>query len=153
MGAATLAQASADSLGGAEMPVFSLISREQAQVALSWEGMLPLWVELRCLCFPCSSRSLLLQEVGAATSSFSGAALLVRDPADSLGGVKAPVFSLISQGMSTNTASISSGTGWAPLSWGPHWQELETCVIPPGSYSTCLKRSVDLRARLLPSHC
>ena len=74
------------------MPVFSLIDREQAPVALLWEWMLPLaallalphwweplqilWVELRCLCFPCSSRSLLLQGVSAATSNFFGAAPL-----------------------------------------------------------------------------
>ena len=56
----------------------------QALVALSREWALPhwheplqiLWAELRCLCFPCSSGSLLLQEVGAAASSFSGTALL-----------------------------------------------------------------------------
>ena len=83
-----------------------------------------------------------MQEVGAATSRFSGAALLVRARADPLGGAKAPVFSLIAQGLSTTTASNFSGAGWAPLAQGPHWQEPGTCVIPPGGYSTCSKKSV-----------
>ena len=39
-------------------------------MALSQEWALPLWVELRHLCFPCSSRSLLLHEVGTAASRF-----------------------------------------------------------------------------------
>ena len=51
-GAALLTQASVESLGRAKMPEFSLISREWATAALSQERMLPLWVELRCLCFP-----------------------------------------------------------------------------------------------------
>ena len=38
-----------------------------------------LWAVLRVLCFPCSRRLLFLQDVGVATSSFSGAALLIRD--------------------------------------------------------------------------
>ena len=94
-GAALLACASADYLGRAKVPVFSLIYREKALVALSresvmphwheslqilweeatlfsligwegalaafsWEWELPLWTKLRLLCFPSSSRSLLL---------------------------------------------------------------------------------------------
>ena len=102
-GAALLARASADSLGGAKEPAFFLITREWAPRAFSQEWAQPLWVELRLLCFPYSSRSLLLQEAGAATSRFSGAALLVRASADSLGGTNAPVFSLISRGMSVTT--------------------------------------------------
>ena len=79
-----LVQASADSLGRAKVPVFSLMDREWA---------LPFWVELRCLCFTCSSRSLLFQKVGAGTSSFPGAAVLFRAYTDSLGGARA-LFSL-----------------------------------------------------------
>ena len=74
--AALLMQDSVEALGGAKAPVFSLISREWALVPLSWEWVLPLWVELRFLCSSCSSRLLLLQEVDTATGSFSGAALL-----------------------------------------------------------------------------
>ena len=59
-GTALLVQASADFLGGIKVPMFSMISREQAPAALSQEWVLPhwhkplqiLWVELRCLCFP-----------------------------------------------------------------------------------------------------
>ena len=57
---------------------------------------LPLWAELRLLCLHCSSKSLLWQEMSAAASSFSGTALQVRAPADSLGGARASVFPLIS---------------------------------------------------------
>lgn len=130
-GTALLARASVESLGRANVPVFSLISRERDPVVLLWEWALPLWVELRLLCFPCSSRLLLLQEVGAAADSFSGAALLVRDFADSPGGAKAHMFSLISQGLSISTACCSSDAGWAPLAQqGLHLKELGTYVIP-----------------------
>ena len=85
--AAFLVQASEDSLGGGKLPVFSLIDREWTLAALCWEWVLLhwqqplhfLWVGLRHLCllvFIWSSRSLLLPEVGAATSRFSGIALL-----------------------------------------------------------------------------
>ena len=86
-GAALMAQASSDSLARAKAPVFSLIDKEQAPAALSKEWVLLCWneplqifrVELRhlcLLCFPCSIKSLLLLEVGAATNSFSATALL-----------------------------------------------------------------------------
>ena len=89
-----------------------------------------LWAELRLLCFSCSSRSLLLQEVGVAASSFSGTALLVRALADSLRGAQAPLFFLISQGMSATTASSSSGTGWAPLAVDPPGGNEELMLLP-----------------------
>lgn len=85
---ALLVRVSADSLGRAKAPVFSLINRNKgvssplmgmgivAQAQASADS--PHGAELSvCLCFPCSSRSLLFQEVGAATRSFSGTALLM----------------------------------------------------------------------------
>ena len=64
--------------------------------------------------------SLLKQAIGFAGSghchhSFSGNALLVRVFVGFLGGAKAPVFSLISRGLSTTIAGSSSGSGWSPL--------------------------------------
>ena len=68
-----------------------------------------LWAKLRCLCFPCSSSSLLLQGVGAAFSSFSGTAPLVQASADSLGGAEMPVFFLFKQ------VTALAGSGWVLL--------------------------------------
>ena len=124
-GTAFLDQASADSLGGAKASACSLITGSRHQQPSHGHGCCCDGTSFCrfsghsrdacfCLCFPCSNRSLLLQEVGTATSSFSGTALLVRASADSLSGAKTPVFSLISQEVSTTTGS-SSGTGWAPL--------------------------------------
>ena len=80
-----------------------------------------------------------------------GAALVVKDPADYLGGAKALVLYLISWGVSPTTTGSSSGTDWTHLAQGPHWQEPGTCVTPLGSYSTCSKKSVALRVGLLTS--
>ena len=110
--------------------MFSLISRKQASKALSWECVLPLWVKLRRPCFPWSGRFLLLQEVGAATSSFSGTILLVKASADSLGGATALVFSLIFCGMIAASTSSSSDADWAPLVQAPHKQEPELVLFP-----------------------
>ena len=124
-------------LSGAKAPVFCMISREWALPALSGEWALPVWVELRLLCYLCSSRLLLLQEMGTDASSFSGAALLVRAFADSLGGAKAPMFSLISWALSSATAGSSSGTGWASLAReapaGRNWELVlfPQAVTPP----------------------
>lgn len=82
-----------------------------------------------------------------------GLSCLIKGPADSLRGAKVPEFSLISQGMSTTTTGSSSGTGWAPLVWVPSQQELGTCVIPPGGYSTYSKKSIALSVGMLPCHC
>ena len=50
------------------------------------------WEACVCLFFPCSSRSLLLQEVDTA-----GASLLVQASVESVGRAKVPVFALISR--------------------------------------------------------
>ena len=86
----------------------------------------------------------LLQGMGAATGSSSGTnrVPLERVPAESLGGAKAPVFSLIKQ----ITALVGSGHCCRQLFWcrlgstnaGGHQQEMGTRVIPPYGYSTCL---------------
>ena len=117
-GIALLAKSSVESLGGVRVPIFSLISREWALATLLWEWVLPFWAELRLLCFPCASWSLVLQEVGAAISSFSSTALPIRIYADSLGGAKAPMFSLTFPRQSTATAGSSSGADLAPLPQG-----------------------------------
>ena len=113
--------------------MFSLIYREWEPTAITWEWAL----------------------VPAALS-----ATMAKASADSLGETKPPMFSLISQGMGTTATANSSGVGWAPLALGVGWsggipchQELGACVILPGGYSTCSKKSIALCAELLPSCC
>ena len=84
----------------------------------------------------------LLQEVWDATSSFSGTFLLVRASADSLGRAKAPVFSLISWGMSATTASSSSGAVWALPAWGPPADRNQELVLIPQEVTPRAPRSL-----------
>ena len=122
-------------------------------MALSQEWALPLWVELRHLCFPCSSRSLLLHEVGTAASRFFGTALLVTAFADSLGGAKSTVFSLISWEQSIATAGSSFGAGWALLVQGPPLAGTGYLFYSLRQLLHLLQEICTLRAWLLPNHC
>ena len=115
--------------GQSQGTCFSLTSRKRAPAALSQEWMLPLWAELRLLCFPCSSRSLLLQEVGPGVSSFSGAALLVRGRF-SRWSQSTCVFPDLSEHECHHTGS-PSGTGWALLAWDPSDRNAEFVLFLP----------------------
>ena len=85
-------------LGGGKVPVFSLISREWAPVALLQECVLSLWAKTPVFSLFKPIVALIGSGCYCQASSFSGAALLVTASADSLGRAKAPMFVLISWG-------------------------------------------------------
>ena len=119
-----------DSLGGAKLPcVFP--DQQEAGIKGPLMGMCATSLgEAETPVFSLVGRFLLLQEVGAATSSFSGTILLVKASADSLGGATALVFSLIFCGMIATSTSSSSDADWAPLVQAPHKQEPELVLFP-----------------------
>ena len=116
------------SLGRAEMPVFSLLKQ-----VISFAGS---GCYHQQLFWHCAASQSLCRFSGWSQSVFP-------DLSGRWGG----------GGGSTTPASSSSGTCRVPLAQGHHQQELGTCVIPSGGYSTCSKKSVALRVGLLPSQC